>query len=92
MKNFTVEIFKTLADNLGTASYHVSERLSEKMGYTISEERASFLIARSLLRQVTIDCLVGICEFIENQDNEEFGNTVNSVLNNDVIGGDLVDA
>lgn len=87
MENFTVEIFKTLSENLGTASYYVSKRLSEKMGYTISEERASFLIARSLLRQFTIDCLVDVCEFIENQDNEEFANTVHNV-----IGGDLVEA
>lgn len=87
MENFTVETFKILAENLETASYYVSERLSEKMGYTISEERASFLISRSLLRQVTIDCLVDICEFLENQDNEEFANTVS-----DLIGGDLVEA
>lgn len=87
MGNFTVETFKTLSDNLGTASYYVSNRLSEKMGYTISEERASFLIARSLLRQVTIDYLVDICEFIEDQDNEEFANIVS-----DVIGGDLDEA
>lgn len=84
--NFTVETFKTLADNLETASYYVSKRLSKKMGYTISEERASFLISRSLLRQVIIDRLVDICEFIEIKDNEEFANIVT-----DVIGGDLVE-
>lgn len=84
MENFTVEIFRTLSENLETASYYVSKRLSERMGYTISEERATFLIARSLLREVTIFYLVDICEFIENQDNEEFGNTVHNV-----IGGDL---
>lgn len=80
MDNFTVETFQTLVENLGTAFYYVSKRLSEKMGYTISEERASYLIASSLLRQVVIDCLSDICEFIEDLDIEEFANTVNSVL------------
>lgn len=80
MDNFFVGILKTLAENLETVSFCVSQRLSEKMGYTISEERALYLIVRGLLREVTIDCLVDICEFIEDQDNLYYANTVNSVL------------
>lgn len=78
--NFS-ETGSLLFENLGTAAYHVSKKLTEKMGYSISEERAALLIARSLIRKYTIDALCTTCEFIEDQDNEEYANIVHKVLN-----------
>lgn len=81
MENFTTKTFCTLAENLEQASYYVAEDLKRRLGYTVSEERASYLIARALIRQLTIDTLCDVCEIIENQDNEEFEKFVYEELN-----------
>lgn len=86
MDNFTTKTFCTLAENLDQASYHVAKELEHRLGYTVSEERAAYLIARSLIRQYTINALCDICEIIENQDNEEFDKFVYEKLNE---GGDV---
>lgn len=86
MGNFTSDIFKTLAENLDSASYYVAEDLTRRLGYTVYEQRASYLIARALISQCTIDVLCDVCKNIEDQDNEKFEKFVYEKLNE---GGDV---